>query len=181
MENPDTNSHLGSNLTIEPYRYEFACVDRNNKMLIAFTGDGKVVADSLENASEAGKVFVESIRCNLPTLIGRPDSDFENDELLNKTEDLHLVSKIIDAWNDGCNITKAIELISSVRKADRNKIGTLEETLVFYADPETYHGCAFMFDKPTGGFDEDFSADHGHEDYDRSMPGQKARDILRGV
>jgi hypothetical protein len=102
--------------------------------LITVNGDGSVIADSLENASEAGKIFVESIRCSLPTLMKRADSDFENDELLNKTEDLHLLSKIIDAWKDGRNITKAIELISSVRKADRNKVKELEEEIKRYQE-----------------------------------------------
>lgn len=57
-------------------------------------------------------------------------------------------------------------------------VEVLIEALGFYADPETYHACGFMFDRPTGGFDEDFDEDHGHEDYDRPMPGKKAREAL---
>ena len=58
------------------------------------------------------------------------------------------------------------------------QISALVEALHFYADPETYHACSFMFDRPTGGFDEDFSIDHGCADYDREMPGQLARNTL---
>lgn len=54
----------------------------------------------------------------------------------------------------------------------------LEAALEFYADPDTYFGCGFLFDRPTGGFDSDF--DDGHEDYDRPMPGKAARAALRG-
>ena len=52
------------------------------------------------------------------------------------------------------------------------------EALDYYASPETYHGCAFMFDPPTGGFDQDFDEDHGHPDYNRPMPGKLARLVL---
>ena len=52
------------------------------------------------------------------------------------------------------------------------------EALVFYADPETYHAVGFRFDPPTGGFDEDFDELHGHEFYDRPMPGATARRVL---
>jgi len=44
-----------------------------------------------------------------------------------------------------------------------------------YANPEFYHGCAFMFDRPTGGFDEDFDFD---DEYQRPMPGKLARKVL---
>lgn len=60
-------------------------------------------------------------------------------------------------------------------------IKTIEEmtaALEFYADPGTYHACGFFFDRPTGGFDEDFSEDHGDPFYDRPMPGKLARQVL---
>ena len=52
--------------------------------------------------------------------------------------------------------------------------------LQFYADPETYHACLFMFDPPTGGFDGDFDEAHGGE-YDRPMPGKLARETLAAL
>ena len=42
----------------------------------------------------------------------------------------------------------------------------LREALEFYADPENYHAIGFRFDRPCGGFADDFSDDHGHEFYD---------------
>lgn len=54
----------------------------------------------------------------------------------------------------------------------------LREALSFYADPGTYHACTFLFDSPTGGFDEDFDLDHGDPEYDRPMPGKVARQAL---
>lgn len=57
----------------------------------------------------------------------------------------------------------------------------LIDALAFYADPETYHACSFLFDRPTGGFDEDFDEDHGHPDYGRPMPGKRARTALEAL
>lgn len=59
----------------------------------------------------------------------------------------------------------------------------LVEALEFYADPETYHACLFVFDPPCGGFDDDFEdfKEHGHPDYDRDVPGKRARAILAKV
>lgn len=54
----------------------------------------------------------------------------------------------------------------------------LVKALKFYADPATYHAVGFWFDPPCGGFDEDFSADHGDEFYQREMPGKTAREAL---
>jgi hypothetical protein len=51
----------------------------------------------------------------------------------------------------------------------------LAEALAVYADPGFYHGCAFMFDRPTGGFDEDFGP---NEDYDYDKPGKHARETF---
>jgi hypothetical protein len=50
--------------------------------------------------------------------------------------------------------------------------------LDLYADPVFYHGCAFMFDRPTGGFDEDFGP---NEDYDYDKPGKLARETLDAI
>ena len=63
----------------------------------------------------------------------------------------------------------------------QSKLAEAERALEFYADPETYHACAFYFDPPTGGFDDDFDEDHGHEDYDRPMPGKLARTTLATI
>jgi hypothetical protein len=56
----------------------------------------------------------------------------------------------------------------------------LREALGFYADPDTYFAIAFAFDNPCGDFADDFTEDHGG-DYDRPMPGKRARAALSGV
>lgn len=73
------------------------------------------------------------------------------------------------------------ELEQVKRDLDEAKCGEarcaqLEEALKYYADPNTYFGVGFFIDAPSGGFDEDF--DEGHEDYDRPMPGKRARAAL---
>ena len=47
--------------------------------------------------------------------------------------------------------------------------------LQFYADPHAYFACSFAFDRPTGGFDEDFETIDGHD-----VPGKRARAVLAG-
>ena len=61
------------------------------------------------------------------------------------------------------------------------KVAAAERVLQFYADPETYHACTFLFDPPTGGFDEDMDTEHGHPNYDRPMPGKMARQALAAL
>lgn len=61
---------------------------------------------------------------------------------------------------------------------DKEKIIKLSEALCFYADPDTYFAIGFLADKPCGEFIDDFSDDHGFNDYDRSMPGKLAREVL---
>lgn len=81
------------------------------------------------------------------------------------------------------------DLISRLRALSRNEhddltigdeaadeIEKLRAALEVYADPGFYHACMFMFDRPTGGFDEDFDYD---EDYERDMPGKLARAALK--
>src|SRR3989304_3873400 len=58
------------------------------------------------------------------------------------------------------------------------EIERLREALEFYADPENYHAIAFLGDAPCGDFAADFDEDHGHPDYDRGMPGRRARSAL---
>ncbi len=70
--------------------------------------------------------------------------------------------------------------IRAERDRLREKLEMAMEALEFYADEETYHACAFLFDRPTGGFDEDFSKEDGSE-YDRPMPGKLARAALADI
>lgn len=49
--------------------------------------------------------------------------------------------------------------------------------LEFYADPENYHAIAFFSDPPHGEFMNDFS-ETDWSDYDRPMPGKRARELI---
>jgi hypothetical protein len=60
----------------------------------------------------------------------------------------------------------------------QTEIERLRAALKFYADPETYHAIGFFPDPPCGGFVEDFDEEHGHEFYNRPMPGKRARKAL---
>ena len=57
----------------------------------------------------------------------------------------------------------------------REQVRMLREALEIYANPDFYFACSFFFDRPTGGFDEDFDYD---EQYERDMPGKIARAAL---
>lgn len=68
----------------------------------------------------------------------------------------------------------------------------LINALEFYADPDTYWACSFMMDRPTGGFDDDFSDFQEYGDFldgstpacyyeDRERPGLTARKAIREI
>lgn len=83
------------------------------------------------------------------------------------------------------HLVAAVKRTSMELSAIERELATSEEenrrlrkTLEIYADPGFYHACSFAFDRPTGGFDEDFSEDHGDEYYERPMPGKAARQAL---
>lgn len=54
-------------------------------------------------------------------------------------------------------------------------VKALIQALMFYANPQTYHACAFTFDPPTGGFETDFSMT---SEYEYEKPGKAAREVL---
>jgi hypothetical protein len=55
------------------------------------------------------------------------------------------------------------------------------EALAFYANPESYHAITIVGDAPCGAFVGDFDENHGFDNYDRPMPGSRARSALRGM
>lgn len=59
----------------------------------------------------------------------------------------------------------------------RALVAEMRGALEFYADPETYFAITFLDDPPSGDFMDDFSDDHGGE-FDRPMPGKRARAAL---
>lgn len=80
-----------------------------------------------------------------------------------------------------CRLNRALAQERQAHVETKALLEKALETLGFYADPETYHACSFLFDPPTGGFDEDFGQEHDHEDYDRAMPGKMARETIRMI
>ena len=58
----------------------------------------------------------------------------------------------------------------------------LKKALEFYADPGNYHAIHFVAEAFHGPFMEDFSEDHGDDDFYRlRMPGVIARRALKEV
>lgn len=66
------------------------------------------------------------------------------------------------------------------REIERYKkaLGIAVDALAMYANPESYHAVAFLFDAPCGDFADDFSRVQ-HPCYNRVMPGKEARAALR--
>jgi len=64
-----------------------------------------------------------------------------------------------------------------VRRHDRALILAIE-TLALYANPASYHACAFLADRPAGWFADDTSHD---KQYGRRMPGKEARKTLAKI
>jgi hypothetical protein len=63
-----------------------------NKMLLKILPNGDIEADNLENASEAGRVFIESMRMEGKPLLARIQELEEENELLKqkiKTYEVH--------------------------------------------------------------------------------------------
>lgn len=50
--------------------------------------------------------------------------------------------------------------------------------LATYADAAFYHGCCFAWDRPTGGFDDDFMYS---QEYDYAKPGKMAALFLQDL
>lgn len=78
----------------------------------------------------------------------------------------------VPMWTNDLN--DAADLI----EAQQEEIARLREALAFYADPDSYFAMVIMADPPCGEFSEDFSEDHSG-DYDRPMPGKRARAALQ--
>lgn len=49
-----------------------------------------------------------------------------------------------------------------------------------YADPESYHAIMILPDRPAGWFADDIGA-HKHPNYNRKMPGVRARRALEKI
>lgn len=55
------------------------------------------------------------------------------------------------------------------------------DALEFYADPDSYFAISILADRPAGAFADDFSEDDWTRecDFDRPMPGKRAREALK--
>lgn len=100
-------------------------------------------------------------------------------QLAAANEQIGQLKRAQENWSHGMDIV--IQDYEQQLATARAEAVALREALEFYADPETYHACTFLFDSPTGGFDEDLDEDHGHGRYDRPMPGKLARQALAAV
>ena len=78
--------------------------------------------------------------------------------------------------SDAMSVKEEKRLLKKYERAG----GLMYDALCHYADPESYHAVAFLFDRPCGDFASDFGNEH-YSDYDRPMPGKRARRALRKV
>jgi hypothetical protein len=77
----------------------------------------------------------------------------------------------------GATVIQTVNIVKKHNATMRIAMKALE----FYANPETYHAVAFLFDPPTGGYETDFGLEHGHPGYRRPMPGKTARQASRAI
>ena len=61
---------------------------------------------------------------------------------------------------------------------DKELLQLAIEALSLYADEDSYSAISFHSDPPCGEFADDF---YGSEEYNRLMPGKRARDTLRQI
>jgi hypothetical protein len=85
------------------------------------------------------------------------------------------IGEFVARWEEAAD---GVCMDADTAQALAREVRLMRETLEFYADPENYHAISFMCDRPCGLFAEDFDEEHGHEDYDRPMPGSRARRAL---
>ena len=88
------------------------------------------------------------------------------------------MTKMDATADDADDLTAVNNELRAERDALRADAERLRAALEVYADPSFYHACSFMFDRPTGGFDEDFDYD---DEYERDMPGKHARETLAAI
>jgi chromosome segregation ATPase len=101
-----------------------------------------------------------------------------------------LDERLCSALQDNRDITQRLEKIqkesieviyniSGDNEVLKRRIKELEEALEYYGNPDTYFAIAYFPDSPCGDFIEDFSDDHGCDQYGRPMPGKLARKLLK--
>ena len=79
--------------------------------------------------------------------------------------------KNVEEWN-----AAARDMRDAIAEIER-----LKAALEFYAQADTYHAITFLPDRPCGEFIDDFDLGYGdftEWDYDRPMPGMRARYAL---
>lgn len=73
--------------------------------------------------------------------------------------------------------------VKAMRKRERQYrrlCGMLLDTLSIYGDPDFYFAIAILPDRPAGGFADDADKRHrATHDYERPMPGKRARASIR--
>ena len=90
------------------------------------------------------------------------------------------LEKLVDY--DTARILKDVDYIESLEERNKElediKV-ELVEVLSFSGDPDSYFAIAIVGDRPCGDFADDFSDDHGFNEYDRPMPGTLAREFVK--
>lgn len=116
--------------------------------------------------------------------LARPPCDCGLDDLIKELEESEakrittveeLRKKYTYLYNK--NLVEAEALDLAYLAGEDQKAQSLE-ALCFYADPLNYVGIAFLFDRPCGGFEEDFCLVYTDEMGVVEKPGKRARAAL---
>jgi hypothetical protein len=99
MEQPETDPYLiqpfDATIRLTPPEYLLLINGAENRELFRILPNGDVEAENLENASEAGRVFIESMRINGKPLLERiHELETENEKLKSELYEMREGSKI---------------------------------------------------------------------------------------
>lgn len=65
-----------------------------------------------------------------------------------------------------------------MRKFTDEEVALMLETLLFYAEPDTYFAIGFWPDRPCGELMDDFSETQDQNGFDKVVPGKRARELF---
>ena len=89
--------------------------------------------------------------------------------------DYTTIAGLLHSWSEA--LLSERETLAREKAELVEKVRVLSEALEFYADPDSYCAIGFFPDRPCGEFMDDFSR-VADADYNRPMPGMKARAAL---
>lgn len=169
LDNTHTAMYKEMSKALELFRATY----EENFNLIERVNELTTLNDSLNDQLEDRTLELEGISSMIKTLTGADDSvDNEREAIENFSNSPLALYRI--GYSNG--LTGGWIACKKTYEEQEEYIQSIEDALAQYADPGFYHGIGFRFDKPCGGFDEDFSI--SDSEYDYKKPGKLAREVL---